>query len=92
MEEFASFGISIFYCALKNTVSLIEEKPDYEGFHNRPMRWERVAQKFHRLGESYTDASLRNAILEAIRNLEWISVIELTQLLSQVKEGISHGQ
>jgi 2-methylcitrate dehydratase len=77
---------------LKDGRELSKEKQDYEGFHSRPMQWETVAQKFHHLSEPYTDTSLRHAILEAVSHLERISVTELTQLLSQVKEGIPHGQ
>lgn len=77
---------------LKDGRELSKEKQDYEGFHSRPMQWETVAQKFHHLGEPYTEASLRNAILDAVSNLDGISVTELTQLLRQVKEGITHGQ
>jgi hypothetical protein len=76
----SQLGISIFCSALKGIVSF-----------DRGELWETVAQKFHHLGEPYTDASLRKAILEAVSHLEWISITELTQLLSQVKEGIPHG-
>lgn len=70
---------------LKDGRELIKEKQDYEGFRGRPMQWETAAQKLHHLSGLYTDAPLRSAILEAVINLERISVAELTQLLSQVK-------
>lgn len=67
---------------------LVKEKRDYEGFHTRPMRWETVVEKFERLSRSYTDASLRREIVEAVADLPSIRVADLTALLARV-QGVS---
>ncbi len=64
------------------------EKRDYEGFHTRPMSWERIVAKFDRLASPYADAALRKEIVSCVQNLEAVKVRELTQLLARVgKEG-----
>ena len=58
------------------------EKRDYEGFHTRPMSWEGVVSKFHRLvGPFVTDAAERR-IIDAVSRLECLKVRELTSLLA----------
>jgi 2-methylcitrate dehydratase len=64
---------------------LVKEKQDYEGFHTRPMQWNTVIQKFERLSEPYTGASLRQEITEAVDSLETIQVSDLVRLLARVK-------
>lgn len=59
------------------------EKSDYQGFHTRPMPWEKVAAKFEALAAPYADAQLRKKIIEAVDTLEEIGTVELTELLSQ---------
>ncbi len=61
------------------------EKKDYEGFHTRPMSWQRVFEKFGKLAEPYTDRDLRGMILETVRHLEHHSVRDLTTLMAQVR-------
>ena len=69
---------------LKDGRVLQIEKRDYEGFHTRPMPWERVLEKFERLAGPYTDASLRREIAACVDNLENVPVRELTALLARV--------
>lgn len=64
---------------------LLKEKRDYEGFHTRPMRWETVFQKFHRLSEPYAAASLRHEIADVVANLEMTQVADLMRLLAKVQ-------
>ncbi len=64
---------------------LVKERKDYEGFHTNPMRWETVAQKFERLGEPYTTASLRREIAEAVAHLETVQVADLMHLLARIQ-------
>lgn len=71
--------------SLKDGQELSKEKRDYEGFHTRPLRWEAIIQKFHRLSHPYVDTPLREAIIQAVDSLETIRVSELTKLLAQVK-------
>ncbi len=65
---------------------LEKEKKDYEGFHTRPMSWERVVQKLEHLASPYTDPSLRKEIVACVEQLENVKVRELTRLLEQVKK------
>src|SRR6266852_801179 len=69
---------------LEDGQTLSIEKRDYEGFHARPMSWERAAMKFERLADPYTDDQLRRDIMEAVVHLETIEVQHLTDLLSEV--------
>lgn len=56
----------------------VREKRDYEGFHTRPMSWNRVVAKFERI------AGRRRAIVDAVERLEEIRVRELTALLENL--------
>jgi 2-methylcitrate dehydratase len=57
------------------------EKRDYEGFHTRPLPWERVVEKFERLSSAAADGASRRAILEAVGRLEDIPVADLMAAL-----------
>ena len=58
------------------------EKRDYEGFHTRPMSWEGVAAKFHRLAAPFLPADIEREIIGAVERLERINVRDLTRLLA----------
>jgi 2-methylcitrate dehydratase len=62
------------------------ERRDYDGSFTRPMRWEKVVEKFERLAFPYADRPLRQAIIAMVANLEHIQVAELTHLLAEVGE------
>jgi 2-methylcitrate dehydratase len=64
---------------------LSKEKKDYEGFHTRPMSWEKIRQKFDRLSAPYADPALRREIAEAAANLEGIQIVDLMRLLAGVR-------
>ncbi|MBI3804650.1 MAG: MmgE/PrpD family protein [Nitrospirae bacterium] len=74
--------ITIF---LRDGRRLVREKRDYEGFYARPMGWETVGRKFDRLSEGHADAALRREIVDAVRDLESIQVVELTRRLAKVQ-------
>ncbi len=59
-------------------------KKDYEGFHTRPMSWDTVSEKFTRLAEPYTDAALRDDIIDAVQELESLPAGDLFGLLAEV--------
>lgn len=61
------------------------EQRDYEGFLSNPMHWETVVRKFERLSDPYTDAGLRQHIVETVANLEKTPVTELMGLLAKVR-------
>lgn len=65
--------------------AFVQERIDYEGFHTRPMPWEKVAAKFEKLTANYAEKKLRRAIIEAIDQLETINVSDLTKLLAEVE-------
>jgi 2-methylcitrate dehydratase len=60
------------------------EQSDFEGSPTQPMSWERVVEKFHWLGEPFTDAALRAEIIDAVAHLDEISIVELAGLLGAV--------
>jgi 2-methylcitrate dehydratase len=61
------------------------EKSDYEGFHTRPMSWERVAAKFESLAARHAGSEVRKAIIEMVDKLETINVAQLTEVLGQLR-------
>jgi 2-methylcitrate dehydratase len=69
---------------LQDGRTLVREKLDYEGFHTRPMPWNRVVDKFERLAAPFTTTELRGEIVDAVASLEEIPVRELSGLLAQV--------
>jgi 2-methylcitrate dehydratase len=64
---------------------LVKEQLGYEGGLTNPMSWDRTAEKFHWLSDSFADEDLRGRLIEAVQRLDnrWIS--ELTDLLAQVR-------
>ena len=73
---------------LKGDAVLTLEKHDYEGFHTRPMSWEKAVLKFERLAAPYSDERLRRSIEETVEQLENKEVQQLTELLANVKRSI----
>jgi 2-methylcitrate dehydratase len=73
---------------LSNNKKFEIEKKDYEGFFRRPMRWERVVEKFERLAAPYTTPELRSEITSAVANLDGIGVRDLTRLLGCVRQSV----
>ena len=71
---------------LKNDTPLSSEKQDYEGFHTRPMAWDKVVEKFEALSVPYSDPILRDNIVTAVKQLETIRVKELTELLAKIRK------
>ncbi|HEX9014622.1 MAG TPA: MmgE/PrpD family protein, partial [Chloroflexota bacterium] len=59
---------------LKDGRTLTIEKSDYEGFFTRPMSWESVVEKFHRLSALYAEETLRADLIAAVKELESIKV------------------
>jgi 2-methylcitrate dehydratase len=68
------------------------EQRDYEGFLSNPMPWETVVRKFERLSDPYTDAGLRQRIVEMVANLEKTPVTELMGLLAKVRTPVSRDE
>ena len=66
---------------LKDGRLFAKEKVDYEGFHTRPMSWERVIGKFEGLAEDAIEPSRRREIIDAVKRLDGIAVKDLMALL-----------
>ncbi|MGZ8472916.1 MAG: MmgE/PrpD family protein [Candidatus Deferrimicrobiaceae bacterium] len=66
---------------LKDGRFFAKEKVDYEGFHTRPMLWERVIGKFEGLAEDAIEPSRRREIVDAVKRLDGIAVKDLMALL-----------
>jgi 2-methylcitrate dehydratase len=66
---------------LRDGRSFDHEQASYEGFHDAPMSWDRVIEKFERLAERATSRDRRDAMVDAVRRLEWIEVADLARLL-----------
>lgn len=62
------------------------DKTDYEGFNTRPMSWEAVIAKFNSLAEPFTTESSRIAIIDAVKNLEKMSVRDFVKVLQNLKD------
>jgi 2-methylcitrate dehydratase len=63
-----------------------KEKRSYPGFSNSPLAWDAVEEKFHRLSEACADHVLRDAIVNAVANLDQLQVSDLTALLERVRD------
>jgi 2-methylcitrate dehydratase len=70
---------------LRDGRTLSIEQRDYEGFHTRPMSWEKAAAKFARLAAPFTDEELRRSLIATVQRLEAVNVDQLTALLAQVR-------
>ncbi len=66
---------------LKDGRFYTKEKVDYEGFHTRPMSWDRVREKFDGLTERVIADSRRREIVDAVKHLDRIAVKDLMVLL-----------
>jgi len=49
------------------------------------MTWRTGADKFEQLSGAFADAALRKEILDAVARLESIQIVDLTELLTQVR-------
>jgi len=58
------------------------DKADYEGFFTRPMSGDAVIDKFTRLTRPFTSAPQREAIVDAVMNLERLRVRDLATALA----------
>jgi len=70
--------------SLKNGETLRREKHEYEGFHSRPMSWDKAVEKFVRLAGTAVEETLRQNLIDAVSHLEDLKVTDLTGLLAQV--------
>jgi 2-methylcitrate dehydratase len=67
--------------ALRDDRFFTKEKADYEGFHTRPMSWERVTEKFGELAGDGITSARRGEIADAVKRLDAIPVRDLVALL-----------
>src|SRR5438067_13915453 len=55
---------------------LRHEKRTYPGFVNSPLPWAAVEEKFHRLADVCANRVLRDAIVNAVANLDQLQISE----------------
>lgn len=67
---------------LHNGQKLVRESRDYPGFVSQPMTWEAACKKFDLLTETRIADSARNAVVEAVANLENTRIQDLMQLVT----------
>ncbi len=60
---------------------LTREMSDYEGFHTRPMSWERAVEKFHAVAKGVRSRKHLESVLRAVAGLENITARELADRL-----------
>lgn len=70
---------------LKDGTNLKVDKRDYEGFYTRPASWETIINKFHLLALPYADESVREKIIEMVKDLEHYQIKDLMLLLEHLK-------
>ena len=70
---------------------LTREQGDYEGAVTRPLTWERVVEKFHWLSEPFAAPTLRDEIVDAVRQIESIPTVDLTAMLARVQPAPKFG-
>lgn len=58
------------------------KKDDFKGFHTRPLSWDDVIAKFHRLGAGSLDEATREQIIRTVQNLENEDIAALTNELA----------
>ncbi len=68
--------------ALKDGRILSKEMSDYEGFHTRPMSWDRAVEKFHAVAGGFLDSARMETIIQAIGKLEHVTAREIAALLA----------
>lgn len=68
---------------LKDGRTLQAEKRDYEGFHTRPISWERAYEKFERLAVPRVGERLAAEVAGCVRRLDEVDVAELAELLAR---------
>jgi 2-methylcitrate dehydratase len=66
---------------LEDGPTFVKEKSDYEGFFTCPVSWATITRKFNQLSEPFVDEGKRKVIVDAVNNLENISVQELTRFI-----------
>jgi 2-methylcitrate dehydratase len=71
---------------LRDGRTLEREQHDYEGFHTRPMGWDAVTAKFHRVAANHLEARQRARIADAVKHLDELHVGELTPLLANATD------
>lgn len=69
---------------LKDGRRLSIDKTDYEGFRTRPMSWETVIAKFNGLAAPFASPRAREAIVDAVRNIEKLRIRDFATILANL--------
>lgn len=70
---------------LRDGQTLVKESRDYPGFGSQPMSWEMVSNKFNLLMAPYATEAERNALINAVADLENTRIHDLMQLLTSIR-------
>jgi 2-methylcitrate dehydratase len=70
---------------LRNGRVVSKEIHDYPGFLTHPMSWEMTFEKFEQITAPFTTASLRNSIVDVVKNLDSVQIRDLTQLFHNLE-------
>ena len=71
---------------LRDGRTLEREQHDYEGFHTRPMSWDTVAAKFHRLAARHVDSGVQAQIVDAVRHLDELDHLGVGELMRLLRD------
>ena len=74
---------------LRDGQAFVKESRDYRGFVSQPMSWETVSKKFNLLAAGSASAADRNALINAVADLENTRIRDLMGLLASI--GASSG-
>jgi 2-methylcitrate dehydratase len=69
---------------LRDGEALVKESRDYPGFVSQPMSWEMVSKKFNLLAAGSAAEAERNALINAVADLENTRIRDLMRLLTSI--------
>ncbi|KAA2242655.1 MmgE/PrpD family protein [Chitinophaga agrisoli] len=61
---------------------IVQEQEDYPGFYTRPMDWQQVVKKFHKLTADAISEKRRQQVLAVVQDLENREMTDLLQLVN----------
>jgi 2-methylcitrate dehydratase len=70
---------------LRGGQTLVKESRDYPGFVSHPMSWEMVCNKFNLLMAPYATDAEREALIDAVADLENTRIRDLMRLLTSIR-------
>ncbi len=84
-DRFPAEMCSTIRIALKDGRLFQLKKRDYEGFRTRPMEWDSVIAKFNSVAAPFTSKGARDAIIDAVQNIERTQIRDFTSILADLR-------